>query len=326
MFPAIIVVLSSWYPRHELGKRMALVFCGASVISSLAGILAYAFSRINAAGYAGWRWIFILEGIITVVIVVGCFFALDEYPQKSRFLNKEQREVAVDQINSDRAEHDEEKMSFKLVLSALSDWTLWVFSLMYMCCTTTTYSFAYFTPLILNGQMGFSGALSQVLTTPPYFWAFGIAMTMGWLSDKKRLRSPFIVFFCLNVLLGVTLTRWGPNTGSQYLGLFFTLAGAQGNVATTISFGQNNAPTRIKRSISSGLQLSFGAIGGIIGSTVFRSQDAPNYTPGVISVMCLTVFLGLMAVTLAFHFHRQNKAHRKQGKILEGEPTWTYTL
>lgn len=305
---------------------MAFVFCGASVISSLAGVLAYAFSRINAAGYAGWRWIFILEGIITIVIVIGCYFALDEYPQKSRFLNQEQRDIAVSLIAQDRAEHEEDKMTLKNTLSALNDWTLWALALMYLCCTTTTYSFAYFMPLILNAQMGFSGALSQVLTTPPYFWAFGVAMSMGWLSDKKRLRSPFILFFSANVLLGVTLTRWGPNTGSQYLGLFFTLAGAQGNVATTVSFGQNNAPTRIKRSVSSGLQLSFGAIGGIIGSTVFRSQDAPSYTPGVITVLCTCGLLSFLAMVLAFHFHRQNKAHREHGKILEGDRTWTFTL
>ena len=305
---------------------MAFVFCGASLISSLAGVLAYAFSRIRTPDYPGWRWIFILEGAITIVIIFGAFFLIDEYPKESRFLTARQREVAVGLIAKDRAEHDEQKMTFRSVLLMLRDWRLWAFACMYMFCTVTTYSVAYFMPLILNRQMGFSGALSQVLTTPPYFWAFFLATGLTSWSDKLKLRSPFLMFFSLNVLLGVSLTRWGPNTGSQLLGLFFTLGGAQGNVATTIGFGQNNTPTRIKRSVGSGLQLTLGAIGGIIGSTVFRSQDAPTYTPGVITVLCCTIGIMMLAGILATDFYFQNRAHREHGRILENQEGFMYTM
>lgn len=253
------------------------------------------------------------------------FFVLDEYPQQSRFLNHRQHQIAIDLIASEREEREDEKLTVKLILKTLQDWHLWAFATMYMFCTVTTYSVAYFMPLILNRQMGFSGALSQVLTTPPYFWAFFLATGLSTWSDHLKLRSPFIIFFSLNVILGVTLTRWGPNTGSQYLGLFFTLGGAQGNVATTIGFGQNNAPTRAKRSVSSGLQLTLGAIGGIIGSTVFRSQDAPTYTPGVITVLCCTAAIMTLAGILALDFKRLNRAHVENNRIVEGQERFMYT-
>lgn len=287
--------------------------------------MAYGFSRIKAGGYVGWRWIFILEGIITVVFTAGAFFIIDEYPSKSRFLTAEQRDITVKLIAQDRGEHEEEKMTLAATLDALKDWKLWVFSTMYMFCTVTTYSFAYFVPLILNAQMGFSGALSQILTTPPYFWAFILAMTLGHYSDRYKMRSPFLIFYSMNVILGLALTRWGPNTGAQYLGLFFTLGGAQGNAATVISFAQNNAPTRVKRGVSSGLQLTFGAIGGIIGSTVFRSQDAPSYTPGIIVVLCGAATIAVLASLMGLYLARQNKQHRESGKILEGQQDFEYT-
>ncbi|KAK6385549.1 hypothetical protein LTS17_001117 [Exophiala oligosperma] len=324
--PTIVVVLSAWYPRYYLGKRIPIVWCGATFIQSLAGILAYAFSRVHAGGYAGWRWIFILESILTVVVVGILSLVLDEYPNKSRMLNDEQRRVIMALIAKDRAENEEEKVTAKAMLVCLLDWKVWAYGAMYMFSTVTTNSTSYFAPLILNQRMGFSGALSQVLTTPPYLWAFILDTTLGWFSDHYRLRSPFICFFSINTIIGVTLLRWGPQTASQYLGIFLTVGGAFGNITTSVSMGQNNTPTRIKRNVVSGVQMSLGAIGGIIGSTVFRSQDAPTYTPGISTVIGCTFAIALLGLLLAADYRRLNKAHREQGRVLEGEPSFMYTL
>jgi sugar phosphate permease len=251
---------------------------------------------------------------------------LDEYPEKSKFLTAEQRDIATRLIALDREEHSEDKITTKMVIHTLGDWKIWAFAVMYMLCVVTTYGISYFMPLILNGKMGYSGALSQVLSTPPYFYAFILAAILSGLSDHVRLRTPFIIFFSLNVVLGIILVRWGPNTGSQYLGLFLTLGGALINGPMIIIFGQNNAPTRTKRSVSSGLQLTLGAIGGIMGSTVFRSQDAPTYTPGVIAVLCCTGGIITLSALLAWHLHRQNQLRKETGCALEGQEGFLYTL
>ncbi|KAH6972118.1 major facilitator superfamily domain-containing protein [Ilyonectria sp. MPI-CAGE-AT-0026] len=326
VYPTIIVVVSSWYPRYYFGRRMTFVACGASLISSLSGVLAYAFSRIKVADYSGWRWIFLLEGAITVLVAAGAFFVLDEYPEKSKFLSQQQRHIAVQMIAKDREEHEEEELTVKLVLLTLRDWKIWIFAAIYMLNVTITYGLAYFMPLILNEQMGFTGALSQVLTTPPYFYSFILAVVCSGLSDRIRMRSPFIMFFALNMILGIVLTRWGPNTGSQYLGLFFTIGGSLVNGPMTIVFAQNNAPTRTKRSVSSGLQLTLGAVGGIIASTVFRSQDAPTYTPGVIVILCCTGGITGLTALLVWYFHQQNRLHRETNRVLEGQRDFVYTL
>lgn len=195
-----------------------------------------------------------------------------------------------------------------------------------MFTVSTTYGMAYFMPLILSGQMGYSGAMSQLLSTPPYFYSLILAGTLSWLSDRHRLRSPFILFFSINIMVGITLTRWGPNTGSQYLGLFFVLGGALAQGPMIIVWGQNNAPTRTKRSVSAGLLFTCGAIGGIIGSTVFRQEDAPTYTPGVIVVICLTAVLVLLGLVLTLHFKRQNRIHKETNRAIESQRSFVYTL
>lgn len=325
IYPTVIHAVSSWYPRYYFGKRMTMVGSGASLISSLSGLLAWAFSRIDTPNYAGWRWIFILEGTITILAALLAFLVIDEYPNKSTFLSQEQREIAVQLINRDRDEHDEEKLTLRLVRENILDWKLWVFGLIYMLCVATTYGLAYFVPLILKDRMGYSGAISQLLTTPPYFFGFILAVTVSTVSDKIKMRSPFVIFLQLNIVLGIALTRWGPNNGSQYLGLFFCLCASIVNSPMIVVYAQNNAPTRVKRSISTAVQLSMGAIGGIIGSTVFRSQDAPTYTPGVIVVLCSSAVIIAVCGLLNVYFRRLNRLQKETGIALEGQQGFLYT-
>lgn len=302
-----------------------MVGSGASLISALSGLLAWAFSRIDTHNYAGWRWIFILEGTITILAALLAFSVIDEYPNKSKFLSQEQRQIAVQLINQDREEHDEENLTMRLVRENIFDWKLWVFGLIYMLCVATTYGLAYFVPLILNDRMGYSGAISQLLTTPPYFFGFILAVTVSTLSDKIKMRSPFVIFLQLSIVLGIVLTRWGPNTGSQYLGLFFCLGAAIVNAPMIVVYAQNNAPTRVKRSVSAAVQLSMGAIGGIIGSTVFRSQDSPTYTPGIIVVLCSSAVIIAICGLLNVYFRRMNRVHKETGTALEGQQGFLYT-
>lgn len=253
------------------------------------------------------------------------YFIIDEYPQNSRLLTPEQKEVALHLIGQDREENSEEKMTIRAVLSHATDFKYWVFGFIYMISASAIYSMAYFMPLILNAQMGFTGAVSQLLTTPPSVWAFFIATGLTAVSDRWKRRSPFLIFFACNVIMGVSMTRWGPNTATQYAGIFFTMGGLNGGLSITLSFAQNNAPTRIKRSVCSGIQLSCGACGGIIGSTIFRSQDAPTYTPGVVATIGMMGAQIILVTGLTLYMARQNKLQR-EGKVLEGQPNFQYTL
>jgi MFS family permease len=74
LFPGVNYSLSCWYKRSEFGIRAAIFFSAAAVAGSFGGLLAAAIGLMNGiAGLGGWAWIFILEGIATVVIAVLSF-------------------------------------------------------------------------------------------------------------------------------------------------------------------------------------------------------------------------------------------------------------
>src|ERR1700760_77745 len=89
LFPGVAYYLTLWYCRHEGQLRQALFFSAASVAGAFSGLLAFAISKMDGvAGLAGWRWIFILEGIATVLVALLAFFFVYDFPETASFLTE----------------------------------------------------------------------------------------------------------------------------------------------------------------------------------------------------------------------------------------------
>jgi hypothetical protein len=121
-----------WYQREEMQFRQALFFSAASVAGAFSGLLAYAIDNMDGvAGVAGWRWIFILEGIATVVVAAGSFFLLYDFPETAAFLSEEERAFVVHrlkyqgQVGEGRVAQAEE-FRWRYVRDAFLDWQVWV--------------------------------------------------------------------------------------------------------------------------------------------------------------------------------------------------------
>jgi sugar phosphate permease len=81
LFPGIVYFLTMWYRRHECGLRIALFFSAATIAGAFGGLLARAISLMDGVGgKAGWSWIFILEGLLTLVVGSFSFLAVKDYP------------------------------------------------------------------------------------------------------------------------------------------------------------------------------------------------------------------------------------------------------
>lgn len=107
--------------------------------------------------------------------------------------------------------------------------------------------------------------------------------TEGWLGDKWRCRSPFIVYNSLQTILGLCLFEWTSSPGVQYFGVFLVCAGCNATIPAVLSWQANNIRGQWKRAFCSASMISCGGTGGIIGALVFRSQDLPKYFPGVLA-------------------------------------------
>ncbi|MCJ1423543.1 hypothetical protein MMC29_001427 [Sticta canariensis] len=92
LFPGVSYYITMWYAREECQFRQALISSALGVAGAFSGFLAFAIVKMDGIeGLEGWRWIFILEGILTVVTAFVCFFLIYDSPETATFLSKEER-------------------------------------------------------------------------------------------------------------------------------------------------------------------------------------------------------------------------------------------
>ncbi|CAI4212815.1 unnamed protein product [Parascedosporium putredinis] len=279
-FPSCVYLLSTWYTRYEVGKRYSVFYIIGCVASAFAGILAYGLMQMNGlADLTGWRWIFIIEGILTCVIAFIGAWLLVDFPDSDRvswnFLDAREKAYIIARVQADRGDATVTAFSMSKFLRAGLDPKIWGYALIFFCTTTMSYAIAYFLPIILNLGMGFDVGASQ-------------------------LRGPIIVFNMVLCFVGLCIVGWHKNNGVRYFGVFFMTAGANSNIPAAMAYQANNIRGQWKRAFCSATLVGFGGIGGIAG--------CPQYMPGLYACMAccgLTIILVGILDTL---FYFKNKA------------------
>lgn len=105
--------------------------------SALGGVLGAGFSQMKGvAGYNGWRWIFIMEGIITCLIGIASFIFAVDFPEQAHkawaFLTESESAFIIRRLNRDRQDAEPERFSMRKFVKPASDWKIWVFALMFL--------------------------------------------------------------------------------------------------------------------------------------------------------------------------------------------------
>ncbi len=77
-------------------------------------------------GYGGWRWIFIIEGIVTVVVAVTSKFFIADWPETAKFLNMEEREHLLSRLHEDTGYATMDRMDKASTKRVFGDWKIWV--------------------------------------------------------------------------------------------------------------------------------------------------------------------------------------------------------
>ena len=107
-FPGCLFFLSSWYTRKELGFRTAIMFSGSLLSGAFSGLISAGITHglDGARGLRAWRWLFIIEGAITVAVALGAFWVLPNFPTTTGWLTDRERDLAVWRLEEDVGEED----------------------------------------------------------------------------------------------------------------------------------------------------------------------------------------------------------------------------
>ncbi|KAE8376098.1 major facilitator superfamily domain-containing protein [Aspergillus bertholletiae] len=318
--PGCAYLMSMYYRRHDFQKRFSLLWVAGLVAGAFGGLLAYALYHMHGlGGYSGWRWIFIIEGLLSIVSALPAKYLIADWPEQAKFLNSEEKALLKERNSRDAGDGARmDRLDGAAWKRIMSDWKIYVGSLIYLGITVSGYATALFIPSIVN-SLGYTGIQSQVHSIPVWVVAAVVTLVVSFVTDRVRHRYGFIMFGVVFSSIGyIILLCQGPLNGGlnvhvRYMAVFFVTTGCYIVQPVAIVWMANNLSGHYKRAIGLAIQVGFGNIGGIIASNIFNRDAAPMYTVGYGVSLAMMVFCGIMSTVFAAGLMIENKK-RDQGK------------
>lgn len=303
-FPGCLFLLSSWYKKHELAKRMSILYCGSIISGAFGGLMAYGIIQgmEGAKGIAGWRWLFIIEGSITVVAAIIAIFILPDYPSTTRWLSEEEIYIAEQRLILDGHEHSSKKSEFAMrdIMMTLKDWRIYFFIFLFLLDVSAG-TISYFIPTIVS-NLGYSSAQAQLMTAPPYVFAAILALMNGFHADRTQERGYHVAGPMLLAMVGFIISAASTNSAALYFALFLCAGGIWSTISIILAWTGNTFNTpKEKRAVALALVNMLGNLSSVYGAQLYPAANGPRYIPGNIANASFC-FAGAVLAVLMKHF------------------------
>ncbi|PPQ69365.1 hypothetical protein CVT26_002520 [Gymnopilus dilepis] len=315
MFPGIVLYLSGFYTRKELALRIALFFSAASLSGAFSGLLAAAIEKMDGVGgRPGWAWIFILEGLFTVVMGIIGFFVLPSTPRDSKFLTHEEKELIMERLERDRPYMKPvDSFSFKEVLRSLaSPHVLMVFIIFFMI-GTTLYGLALFLPSIVN-QLGFSATKTQLLSVGPFAAGFFVSLIAAFWSDQYNSRGIPAALLSTLAIAGFAMYLRAKDKFTLYGALYLMVPGVYAPVPVITAWMANNSEPHYRRATSVALGFIATNSGGILSTWRYPTKEGPRFRNTTIMNLTFTVVVVVFSLLNMAYLSRRNKQKDLPGR------------
>ncbi|KAG1743055.1 MFS general substrate transporter [Suillus lakei] len=330
-FPGAVFLLSRWYKRNELGLRTAILFCGASISNAFGALIASGIlgSLDGTLGFTAWRWLFFVEGTLTIVAAVSAIWILPDFPstpsvwllpdEQTLAKRRMEEEVAAGIAHKGKPEGD-----FSGLAEALMDWRVWWLGVALHLIASST-SFVIFFPT-LSATMGYSATTSLLLCAPPWILGAATSFVVARHSDATGDRFWHIVGPLLVGIVGFMLAISTMNTAMRYLSLFIMAQSPVAYVVTLTWVMNTFSQSHSKRAAAIALINTMGSAGLISSSYFWPSSWGPSYVNSyIICTLTSIVSIGMFWL-FREHLSRCNEAAEAEEKALGLPKGFRYLL
>ncbi|KAJ7283698.1 MFS general substrate transporter [Mycena rebaudengoi] len=314
-FPGAWFLISRWYKRKELSQRTALLSCGSLVSNAFGSLMAGGVLNTmqGRLGYAAWRWLFFIEGGLTVAVAFMAIFILPDFPETpSSWLSPAEQALAVRRMKEDSGlDPLGLKRTFGL-WAAISDWKVWRLALALTCIVMSLSFNAYFPTLAET--MGYGTTLTLLLCSPPWIFATIVSFALSRHSDRAGERFWHIVMPLLVGILGFLLAMSTMNIVVRYISLFL-MAQSYAGFIVFLSFASGTIPEASKRSVALALINTVSSLGNVAGSYIWPSSWGPSY----IASYSICIFASTLGILFCFMLRQHLARLNAEAEMREAE-------
>ncbi|KAF9103098.1 hypothetical protein BGX29_003774 [Mortierella sp. GBA35] len=214
--PGIAIYLTTYYKRDEMALRMSIFWSTLAIANSCAGVLAYFILQLRGVGgLAGWKWLFLLEGVATVIVGIFSFFLLPEGPTATRGYLR----------FADPSKKIVPKADIWRAVKSPRIWPNLLIGFFGLLPSTPIGGFA---PLILK-MLGFNGLKANLMTIPGHLMGLIVMSIVSYSSDKHNERAfhgAAASFYYACCVAGLALLPIGTDKVNLYICLIFAMGGS----------------------------------------------------------------------------------------------------
>ena len=257
---------------------------------------------------AGWRWLFIIEGTITIFVAINAAIFLPNYPGTTKWLDQEERSYAQWRLLSDTGEADIASASglWQGVKLAFKDSRLYMFVLL-QHASILSQTFQYFFPTIV-GTLGYGKIITLLITAPIWIATFLISLVVTYTSGRSGDRSIHIACLQAVSVIGCIISVSTTNLGARFFAIFLMPMGAVSAYQIIVAWVANSFPRPlVKRSACIAVANMIANASSIYGSYMWPKTDGPRYIPGASATAGVGVVVIACTAAIRLWLQKMNK-------------------
>lgn len=347
--PGSIYYISRFYKRKEMSKRTILFYFGNYFGAAVGSLIAAGILKINNKnGWSSWRYLFLIEGCITIfgTILLATFVPKsieNPVPLHGKWKYFSDREVSIisDRLalaDDNNVEKDTVPITFSNIIQSIFHWRNWLHCILNFITIVPYGGLQFFTPKIVK-SLGFHKTKANALASIGSFGLCVLSLFFSILSDHFGEKGIFIFIACCYSIIfsGVLKSMEIGHTKKWTMFAIITLvnSGAGTTQALNNSWISVNSKNYMDRCVGLAMAVMGANLGGITGQSLFKDKDAPTYKPAFLAILCMyagSIVWVLLVMGIYYYLNKRGTTNLLDDSKLEKQEVnesslkWKYQL
>ncbi|MET0264668.1 MAG: MFS transporter [Duganella sp.] len=266
-FPGVVYYFTQWLPNAERGKAMAIFLSGSALASVVSGPLSGALLQIEGGGFHGWQWMFIIEGVASILLCFVVWFFLDSRPRDAKWLSEAERNELESVIAAEQKEREKSKPGHVSMFSLLRDSRIALFCFIYFAIQLTIYGATFWLPSIIKKMGHFTDFQVGLFNSIPWIISIAAMYMFAALAARFKHQQMWVAIALVIAATGMFMSTVGGPVFA-FVAICFAGIGFKAASALFWPIPQAYLDARIAAAVIA-LINSLGNLGGFVAPTTF---------------------------------------------------------